>query len=599
MFTRYILSLVFVCLLSSIPLRGEVSSSPTVQDTVAAVLQRLRSDPNKVTIDGLTAARAEALLRPEEKAVFASRHIQFRINQRALVTVFRDKSLGTEPFWLRDGSWRQRAAEFKLGDVEFDLWEKQFEPGIVGLGVNSLKGGGRHYFVALLPMDSTPLVVSGLSPAGLATTNFVDGALPWLDRTDQLRGVSAEFAGLTLVQTLNSLRDDAKLVDRLRWTKYPAGPRPDHVVLTWSGDPRTTQAVQWRTSRWTVQSTLAVIEKALANRPITAWTKRIASVRPLTSPDTVNDPVVNRHTVELAGLRPGTTYVYRIGAGQPMEWSEPREFTTAPAGPGSFTFIYMGDAQTGLDKWGKLLRSAYKSRPDAAFYIIAGDIVNRGNERDDWDDLFENAKGVLDRRPLVPVIGNHDCQGGQPRLYLEQFALPRNGPVFVQPERAYFFEYGNALFIILDSNLPPATQTAWLEDVLRRSSAKWKFVAFHHPAFSSAPNRDNKTLRELWTPIFDRYGVDLVLQGHDHAYLRTHPLRAGKPTGNPARGTTYVVSVSGAKMYRQAKHPETAVGFTDVSTWQVIEVDSAVGRLSYSAYDLRGKQRDRFKIERP
>ncbi|MGC8988776.1 MAG: fibronectin type III domain-containing protein [Verrucomicrobiia bacterium] len=47
----------------------------------------------------------------------------------------------------------------------------------------------------------------------------------------------------------------------------------------------------------------------------------------------MNDPVVNRHTVELAGLRPSATYVYRIGTGQPTEWSEPREFTTAPAGP--------------------------------------------------------------------------------------------------------------------------------------------------------------------------------------------------------------------------------------------------------------------------
>jgi len=582
-------------------MRGQVSSPPTVQDTVTAVLERLRSESNKTTIDGLTltATRAEALLRAEEKAVLASRHIQFWINQPALVTVFRDKSLGTEPFWLRDGLWRQRATRFKVGDVEFDLWEKQFGPGVVGLGVNSLKGGGRHYFVTVLPMERTPLVISGLSPTGLATTNFVDGALPWLDRTDQLKGVTAEFARRTLVQTLNSLRDDAKLVYRLRWTKYPADPRPDQVVLTWSGDPRTTQAVQWRTSRRTVQSTFAVIEKSLANRPVTAWAKRIAVTTPLTSPGTVNDPVVNRHTVELVGLRPGTTYVYRIGVGQPMEWSGPREFTTAPAGPAKFSFIYMGDAQTGLDKWGKLLRSAYKSGPNAAFYVIAGDIVNRGNERDDWDDLFENAKGVFDRRPLVPVIGNHECQGGEPRLYLEQFALPRNGPSVVQPERAYFFEYGNALFVILDSNLPPATQTAWLEDVLRRSSAKWKFVAFHHPVFSSAPNRDNKTLRELWTPIFDRHGVDLVLQGHDHAYLRTHPLRAGKPTGNPATGTTYIVSVSGTKMYRQVKRPETAVGFTDVSTWQVIEVDSAVGRLSYSAYDLRGIQRDRFSIEKP
>jgi hypothetical protein len=343
---------------------------------------------------------------------------------------------------------------------------------------------------------------------------------------------------------------------------------------------------------------VAVTEAAAASRPVATWLQVPAVTAALSSPSTVNNPTVNRHTVELTGLKPGTAYVYRVGTGDGRTWSEPREFTTAPPGPAPFSFMYLGDAQNGLDTWGRLLRGAFKARPDAAFYLLAGDLVNRGNERDDWDDFFENAQGVFERRTLVPVIGNHECQGGLPTMYLDQFTLPRNGPPGVTVERAYAFEYGHALFVILDSNLPPESQAAWLEETLARSRARWKFVAYHHPAYSSAPNRDNRAVREVWVPIFDRYGVDLALQGHDHAYLRTHPLRGGQPVTNAAEGTTYIVSVSGTKMYDQAKRPETVVGFTKVATWQVLDLELDGDRLTYRAYDAAGQLRDQFVIQK-
>jgi 3',5'-cyclic AMP phosphodiesterase CpdA len=257
----------------------------------------------------------------------------------------------------------------------------------------------------------------------------------------------------------------------------------------------------------------------------------------------------------------------------------------------------MGDAQNGLDTWGRLVRGSFRARPDVAFYLMAGDLVNRGNERDDWDEFFENARGVFDRRPLVPVLGNHECQGGRPTLYLEQFALPRNGPTNIEPERAYTLQYGNALLVVLDSNLAPEKQTPWLEEQLKSSPARWKIVAYHHPAYSSGLNRDNKALRTAWTPIFDAYGVDLALQGHDHAYLRTHPLRAGEKVA-PSKGTTYIVSVSGTKWYPQAEHPETAVGFTDIATWQVLDLQVHGDRLFYKAYDRHGRLKDEFVIDK-
>jgi acid phosphatase type 7 len=227
---------------------------------------------------------------------------------------------------------------------------------------------------------------------------------------------------------------------------------------------------------------------------------------------------------------------------------------------------------------------------------MAGDLVNRGAERDDWDRLFHNARGVYDRRQLVPAIGNHECQGGHPSLYLKQFELLRNGPPELEPERAYALEYSNALFLILDSNLKPQTQAAWIETQLSKSKAAWKFVVYHHPAYSSAANRDNKELREIWTPIFDKYHVDLALQGHDHAYLRTYPMKAQQRAASPSEGTIYIVSVSGTKMYKQEEQDQTEFGMTNVATYQVLDIQVSGDRLVYRAYDIDGNLRDELVL---
>jgi hypothetical protein len=316
------------------------------------------------------------------------------------------------------------------------------------------------------------------------------------------------------------------------------------------------------------------------------------------TPMLLNDPIVHRHTAVIRGLAPGTTYVYSVGDGSQENWTELAEFTTAPDRAQPFSFIYMGDAQNGLDRWGTLVRNAFRSRPDAAFYLMAGDLVNRGAERNDWDSLFHNATGVFDRRTLVPAIGNHECQGGRPKLYLDQLTLPRNGPPGLEPERVYSFEYANALFVVLDSNLDPAQQAPWLERTLANTKATWKFAVYHHPAYASGGNRDNPELRQAWTPIFDKYHLDLALQGHDHAYLRTYPLKAHQRVSSPKEGTVYVISVSGTKMYQQPKRDYTEVGMTNVATYQVLDIQISGNRLVYRAYDIDGKQRDELVIEK-
>ncbi len=595
--------------LPGIPSLAHSPGLPSVHDTTAGVIARIAREAGGREIRRLDATRAEQWLTPGDREVLATGHLSFHADQPVRVSVFHDRSLAPRPFWIRDGGWSRREPDFQAAGVRFEIWERDFPAGNIGLGVPSLSGGGRHYLVAVQPSQPNPpahpdgVTLTDLYPGTLRTNTLTPDTPLWADRSETLGTVPPGFENATLIQTLHSRRDDGRLVGRLRWTQHRAGRTPDHVTLTWSDDPRTTQTIQWRTASSVPRGSVIfaraedVPPGASASHP--AWQRVEATTFPLHSPSTVNNPVVHRHTARLTGLQPGTRYAYRVGTGSGFRASETRTFVTAPAAPQPFAFVYMGDAQNGLDAWGRLVRGARRERPDAAFYLMAGDLVNRGAERDDWDEFFENARGVFDHRPIVPVIGNHECQGGHPTLYLRHFALPANGPAGIEPGRAYSFEYGNALFVVLDSNLDPKSQLPWLEEVLSRSKARWKIVAYHHPAYSSAPNRDNKQIRELWGAVFDRHAVDLALQGHDHAYLRTHPLRAGQPVASTADGTTYIVSVSGTKLYKQdASQPTTAIGFTDIPTWQVLDLAIEGDRLTYRAYDRAGRIRDTFVIDK-
>ena len=573
----------------------------SVHDTVAAIALRLRDQLPEAALRKLTVTQVEAALTPAERDILGSHHLTWDVNVPVVLTVLRDPSLGQDPFWFTERGFQSNGLSVKVGDKAFTAWEKSFPAGEVGLGVNSLKGGGDHYFVALRPQTpGATLTVDHLYPGQLRLGVLQVGVKPFVDRDETLKEVPLALAGQVLIRTERARRDAARLVNLFRWTEHPATARPDQIVLTWAGDPQRTQTIQWRTSTSVRRGRVAYAKKSEYFRPRPVSLREVRAIGPerFSDPYLVNQREVHRFSATLTGLEPGTTYLYAVGDGSRAGWTEFAEFTTAPDQVVPFAFVYMGDAQNGLDRWGSLLRTAYRTRPDAAFYLMAGDLVDRGNQRDDWDSFFHNATGVFDRRPLVPVIGNHENQGGHPTLYLRQLTLRTNGPFGLEPERAYAFEYSNALFVVLDSNLEPATQTPWLEEQLTKSKATWKFVTYHHPAYSSVPQRDNVALREAWTPIFDRHHVDLALQGHDHAYLRTFPLKASQRVATPKEGTVYVVSVSGTKMYPQDPRNYTEVGITNVPMYQVLDLQISGNRLVYRAYDGDGGLRDQLVIEK-
>ena len=327
----------------------------------------------------------------------------------------------------------------------------------------------------------------------------------------------------------------------------------------------------------------------------------------------------NYHEVLLPDLEPETKYLYRVGDG--VNWSEWAEFQTASDVTKPFSFVYFGDAQNDIKShWSRVVRNAFRDAPRAAFFLHAGDLVNRAESDAEWGEWFY-AGGFIHRTlPAVAIPGNHEMVKSVPRIlfggstlskhWRPTFAFPENGPEML-PESCYFFDYQGVRFVCLDSNQNQADQVPWMREVLS-SAPGWKIVTHHHPIYSASKGRDNPVLRNLWQPIYDELGVDLVLQGHDHTYARSGLMRHGfgsdtsvaVGTDNVTEGanvrgeggTVYVVSVSGPKMYTLNQRPFMRSSAERTQLYQVITVDG--DRIRYKACTATGRRYDAFTLVR-
>ena len=298
-----------LCLLASAtqPIWAHVGESPSVHDTVAGIIGRMKRELSTNELRSITVQRVEQFLTPPERDILATKHISFRVNVPVRVSILRDTKLGHEPFWLRARGFQPTSINLKEGNVVFDVWQKDFDAGRIGLGIHSFSGEGDHYLVTLAP--KTPgdkIVVNDLYPGQLRLAEFRAGVEPYIDQATVLKAVPPELAGQTLIRTDTDREEDARLVNIFRWTDYPASARPDQVVLTWSDDPRTTQTIQWRTSTKVKRGCVLYQKKSDSNRFKPRQPKRAsAATTHLETPTLLNDLVVHRHTAVLRGLSPG------------------------------------------------------------------------------------------------------------------------------------------------------------------------------------------------------------------------------------------------------------------------------------------------------
>lgn len=375
-------------------------------------------------------------------------------------------------------------------------------------------------------------------------------------------------------------------------TDFVSSAAPDQIVLNLPEDPAAGMHISWR-SDTTVDA--AFIEYAPETSNAYATVQAYREV--IDSRDYIrvrNDPVIHRFSAKLTDLTADTTYTYRVCSKLSDEsaCSPWQRFRTAPRSEeGSFTFAFLGDAQTGLDRWSANYNQMIRRWPDVRFTIIAGDLVNDGEDRSQIDQLFSGAFDAFSSVGFVPAPGNHDAEGAGEQLFTQTYVLPENGPAV---EQDYWMKFGSTLVIVMDSNNDGqyVAKAAWMEQVIENHPSRWIIVSFHHPVWSAAADRDNKYLRSTFAPLFEKHGVALVLNGHDHAYMRTYPLIDGTVA---EAGPVYIDAVSGSKVYQELRTSHTiATAFAGLATYQIIEVTSR--QIHCRAYTWDDTLKDDFTI---
>ncbi|TVR53920.1 MAG: metallophosphoesterase family protein [Puniceicoccaceae bacterium] len=322
----------------------------------------------------------------------------------------------------------------------------------------------------------------------------------------------------------------------------PAPNEPLGLFLTWRQDPTTTMVIDWHT--------LAGVEAdpplRYRQRGLDDWTE----VRAETSEFPFSDREI--HRVELTGLSPDTAYDFRV-----FEDGRTYYFRTLPGtAQEPVRFITGGDTLHRREWMEATNRAAMQYDPD--FIVWGGDLAYADGLEDRverWYTWFEvNLQTLIadDGRvvPIVVAIGNHEVRGGffmggdrgreayEDTLEYRRAMAPYFFSLFAFPHpQAYgVLDVGDYLsLIILDTHHATpveGTQTEWLETTLREREGRPHLIPVYHvPAFPS--HRDynhyfSSSIREHWLPLFERYGVELAFENHDHTYKRTAPIRGGE-----------------------------------------------------------------------
>ena len=420
-------------------------------------------------------------------------------------------------------------------------------------------------------------------------------------------GVSTGAQAQALAQTQRPDRPEPAPVQASERPIAPATVQPERIILNLTADPAHQMAVTWRTAPG-LDGQVEFAE-AQDGPDFIASAVRVAA----TTDDAVlavreaADFRAAYHSAVMKGLKPATVYVYRVGSGG--AWSEWLQFRTAAATPEPFTFLYFGDMQNNiLSEASRTLRMGFRKAGDAAFVIHAGDLINRHDSDNEWGEWFASGGFLYAQTPQMPTPGNHEYGRG-PILnpqWRRQFTLPETGPAGAErlKETAWTVDYQGLRLISIDAPLfhgdeaMRAEMVRWLDQVLADNPNRWTVLFLHFPLFSIDPDRDNSRVRDALKPLIDKYGVDLVLQAHDHGYARGAIGEGAMTNAGPGhrsdQGSTYVVSVAGPKMYPMADLTWADRTAARTQTFQTLNVSQDA--VVYRAFTATGRELDAFRL---
>ncbi|MBY0550470.1 MAG: metallophosphoesterase [Candidatus Obscuribacterales bacterium] len=397
----------------------------------------------------------------------------------------------------------------------------------------------------------------------------------------------------------------------------------------------------------------------------------------------ISGPGIKPFAIVTAGpvsLPPETTFQYRVQNNGTTHFTATAK--TAKSAGSPMRFVVFGDSGVDSQPQKDAALLAYNEKPD--FIVVTGDLVYPAGQIEDyrkkWFPIYnadepDNRHGapLMRRVPMIGVAGNHDTDttGGTDvardlRVYPDGMAYflnwqqPLNGPALrsggkntplllgsakaisafkrnaasAYPQMCNFsFDYGDTHWLVLDANFysdwTDPTLRSWAEaDLLRAQKARWRFVAFHQPGFTSDPMFATDQRMRVISPILEKYKVDMVFNGHVHHYERSYPLRFqpgsgvsladGKPklvpgelkmdksfdgiTSTVPDGVIYLITGGGgAKLFGQEEESQphkwqqfTAKYLADTHSITICDIKD--NTLTVRQLTTDGKEVDRFQI---
>jgi len=233
----------------------------------------------------------------------------------------------------------------------------------------------------------------------------------------------------------------------------------------------------------------------------------------------------------------------RVGSSVPAGAATVQAPQTAASAPvqlpnkdGSLKFGVLGDFGTGNRNQYEMADQMAKvwERFKFKFVVTVGDNLYGSQRPQDFVTKFERPyEALLDNDvKFYASLGNHDARE---QRYYKLFNM--DGKLY----HSFKAPDEDVRFFALDSGYMNEVQVEWVEKELKDSNEKWKIVYFHHPVYSSGDRHgSDRRLRQVLEPLFIKYNVSVVFQGHDHVYERV----------KPQNGIAYFVVGSGGQLRR-------------------------------------------------
>ena len=249
-----------------------------------------------------------------------------------------------------------------------------------------------------------------------------------------------------------------------------------------------------------------------------------------------NDTVLNYYISKTeVQLEKNSSYIYRVYDKVAEVGTEYATLTTKDPQADSFTFVHVSDSQEGPTYFNRVLSQV---ADNADFVLHTGDVVQNSKYEYEWTEMLDDNFEYLSRIPVMAISGNHETTYNT-RGAAETFKHFNNSiPAQASTTLGYFYSfiYGDVKFIMLNTNdltgnKLKAEQYNWLVNELETNTCKWTVVALHNPLYSagrygsdSSRNEIALALQQQLRGLFAQYGVDIVLQGHDHVISKTYPI---------------------------------------------------------------------------